>query len=1113
MIPQIALDLSLDSITVLSRAPEDGWWREGTVRLSEPDMPERLAGLRDVAEARVGAGFLSILVLPDSQLLYTSLERDDRRPDDTIRALLRGRTPYAVEDLTWDYVERGDRLQVAVVALDTLIEAETFAAEYGFRPVAVVANPKDPAYPGIPEFGKTGLAGDLLGGAPLELALGEGFRATPAPPLPEPEPEPELAPEPEAEDVTAEAEAASPATEDGVTKDEPEAPIPTFRRSRAEPAPGEGDDAFGPPRSEAPASPESFASARAASAAPPVARTASGERLARIAPRLTAQPGGVRSAPWLPTPADIEATGKRDARYPGPRPTAAEPSMTANAAPSTSFDAPKKSDPHAPETPAATAPKVPPVAAPGSFAAHLKRRAADPEAVAEWHAEAESRAAEGTAPAPAPKAKRYDVAPEDAPASLAARIKRRAEETKAQEKAAQKPKGDAPEAAALALPGLAREAAAARRGGRLGLMMTLGLLAVLILVGVAATLMAEEDGDLAAPPMVPASVPLVERAELSVAAPAGLPPETAPEAAPATATEIDLAILLPEPGSVTTGSATPSVIAAPEPIEGPVLTRLPDLSAAAEDPLQADVAPNLAEAPALDTAPNAETTPAVFIEIWEADGAFEAPDLAAPPALPADPLTVVASLDPVLAGLSAPGLPAQAAAPDMLAPRLNPPPAELVESRAAALGLVPATFDWTILPEGYALLRGRPATLPRARPGGEAEARLAALAEAAPDPVALETAAPDAPEGGEGLVLVAATADGTVAPGGYTVLQGRPATLPLRRPDAVEEAEAPGTETEDIAATPDGVVAPGGYTLVLGRPEILPEPRPGEEDASVALASTEAAPFPADAPLAVSTPEPAAELSEEDAILRRVRPVERPGAVDGAAAARAAELAAEAEAAEAELAAQSAETEAALAEMRRTPPRQRPEAIATAAAEAEAALRAAQDATEQAAIDAAQQAAAASLANAAAQSAQPPAESISDLALLQSERPRTRPRSVERDAARIVTQRREVAAATTQPRQPEASPDNGGSQQIRSAGGNVARAATQENAIRLNEINLIGVYGRSNARRALVRLSNGRYVKVEVGDRLDRGRVVAIGDDRLQYQRGGRNVVLSLPQT
>ncbi|MEC9251008.1 MAG: HAD hydrolase-like protein, partial [Pseudomonadota bacterium] len=53
---------------------------------------------------------------------------------------------------------------------------------------------------------------------------------------------------------------------------------------------------------------------------------------------------------------------------------------------------------------------------------------------------------------------------------------------------------------------------------------------------------------------------------------------------------------------------------------------------------------------------------------------------------------------------------------------------------------------------------------------------------------------------------------------------------------------------------------------------------------------------------------------------------------------------------------------------------------------------------------------------------------------------------------------------------------------------------TLRNAINLNRINLIGVYGQPSDRRALVRLSNGRYRKVKVGDRIDGGRVLAIGD-------------------
>ena len=63
----------------------------------------------------------------------------------------------------------------------------------------------------------------------------------------------------------------------------------------------------------------------------------------------------------------------------------------------------------------------------------------------------------------------------------------------------------------------------------------------------------------------------------------------------------------------------------------------------------------------------------------------------------------------------------------------------------------------------------------------------------------------------------------------------------------------------------------------------------------------------------------------------------------------------------------------------------------------------------------------------------------------------------------------------------------------------------------MREINLIGVYGRPNARRALVRLSNGRYVRVEVGSDLDGGKVTAIGDEALNFVKRGRTYAIQLP--
>ena len=76
----------------------------------------------------------------------------------------------------------------------------------------------------------------------------------------------------------------------------------------------------------------------------------------------------------------------------------------------------------------------------------------------------------------------------------------------------------------------------------------------------------------------------------------------------------------------------------------------------------------------------------------------------------------------------------------------------------------------------------------------------------------------------------------------------------------------------------------------------------------------------------------------------------------------------------------------------------------------------------------------------------------------------------------------------------------------------IAERATDENALRLRQINLIGVFGSKGDRRALVRLSSGRILRLEVRDRLDGGRVSAITDDQLVYVKRGKNVVLKMPQ-
>lgn len=76
----------------------------------------------------------------------------------------------------------------------------------------------------------------------------------------------------------------------------------------------------------------------------------------------------------------------------------------------------------------------------------------------------------------------------------------------------------------------------------------------------------------------------------------------------------------------------------------------------------------------------------------------------------------------------------------------------------------------------------------------------------------------------------------------------------------------------------------------------------------------------------------------------------------------------------------------------------------------------------------------------------------------------------------------------------------------------VAREATVNRAINLRNLNLIGVYGSASNRRALIRLPNGRYKKVKVGDSIEGGKVIAIGESELRYSKGGRSLTLKLPK-
>lgn len=134
-----------------------------------------------------------------------------------------------------------------------------------------------------------------------------------------------------------------------------------------------------------------------------------------------------------------------------------------------------------------------------------------------------------------------------------------------------------------------------------------------------------------------------------------------------------------------------------------------------------------------------------------------------------------------------------------------------------------------------------------------------------------------------------------------------------------------------------------------------------------------------------------------------------------------------------------------------------------------------------------------------------PSSPATDLAVRNSLEPVGRPRNMSAIVERAERERptEPVQTAAVAPRVVAPSVPSSAS---------VASSATVRNAINLSRINLIGVYGTPANRRALVRLASGKYLKVKVGDKLDGGRVAAIGDSELQYTKGGRNVTLQMPR-
>lgn len=263
-----------------------------------------------------------------------------------------------------------------------------------------------------------------------------------------------------------------------------------------------------------------------------------------------------------------------------------------------------------------------------------------------------------------------------------------------------------------------------------------------------------------------------------------------------------------------------------------------------------------------------------------------------------------------------------------------------------------------------------------------------------------------------------------------------------------------------VLATPEGALTPDGVLVIAGTPPVPARQRPAS---------------------AVEQ-----QLDEQNARLAQIRPTQRPGTVEF------------------------------------TPTPEEDDPLIGGLTRAELVERRPQPRPQSA------QAQAAAIAEALAEAAgTEPDETLADegteLAIAASLVPASRPASIAQRAEQVRAARAAAAAsagtgeATTEdddarargPAVARASRAN----PTAPTSSSVARAATDSNALPLGKVTLIGVFGSDSSRRALVRMPNGRFKKVTVGDRVDGGRVAAIGADQLRYVKNGRTLTLRMPSS
>lgn len=76
----------------------------------------------------------------------------------------------------------------------------------------------------------------------------------------------------------------------------------------------------------------------------------------------------------------------------------------------------------------------------------------------------------------------------------------------------------------------------------------------------------------------------------------------------------------------------------------------------------------------------------------------------------------------------------------------------------------------------------------------------------------------------------------------------------------------------------------------------------------------------------------------------------------------------------------------------------------------------------------------------------------------------------------------------------------------------VARAATQDTSLKLDQAALLGTFGKPDKPEALIRLPAGKILKVKPGDKTTIGKVVSISSTALVLSNNGRSIRLAMPR-